>query len=144
VKRKILALVILTLVLATAIHFNRAQGGYNPVILPPISVNLQGAVIATGTFTSQSVPMYGKTFDTVITYAAITGAPLTCTLQQQISADNVNFINNGTAVALAPANGTSLVTTTGIVVGAYNKFIYACATYPTGGTITLNEVFHSS
>ena len=107
-------------------------------------VNLFSAVSATGTQTSSTVRVstFGQYGELLVTWASITGSPSGCTLQVK-SADSLgNLTNNGSAVAVAPANGTSAILFTPTIYTASQMAVtYACSTtYPSTGTMSLDFV----
>jgi hypothetical protein len=122
--------------------------GADPSFQDPIVsynyVNLFNAVSATATQTSSTVRVstFGQYGELIVTWASITGSPSGCTLQLK-SADSLgNLTNNGSAVAVAPANGTSAILfTPAIYTAAQMQAVYACATtYPSAGTLSLDFV----
>jgi len=108
--------------------------------------NLLNAAAATATASSAS-PVRLSTFSNYgtlfFTFAGITGSPAGCTVQIK-SADSLgNLLNNGSAVAVTPANGTTsaaFAPAAALLTGARMSATYACATYPTAGTATLEFV----
>jgi hypothetical protein len=109
------------------------------------SVQLFTTTAATGTATSTAQKVYNFSFNgtLVISYAGITGSPATCTLQIKSGDSLGNLINNGSAISIAPANGTVSVQFTA-APSQQNadqiQAVYACGTYPTAGTISLEYV----
>jgi hypothetical protein len=105
-------------------------------------VNLFSGVSATGTQTSSTarVSTFGQYGELIVTWASIAGSPSGCTIQLK-SADSLgNLTNNGSAVAVAPANGTSAILfTPSIYTTAQMQAVYACSTtYPSAGTLSLD------
>jgi hypothetical protein len=106
-------------------------------------VNLFNAISATGTQTSSVVrdSTFGQYGTLIVTWASITGSPSGCTIQIK-SADSLgNLVNNGSAVSVTPANGTSGITftpATTLQTASQMQAVYACTTYPTAGTLTLD------
>jgi hypothetical protein len=122
--------------------------GADPSFQDPIVsynyVNLFNAVAATATQTSSTVRVstFGQYGELLVTWAGITGSPSGCTIQIK-SADSLgNLANNGSAVAVAPANGTSAILfTPAIYTAAQMQAVFACATtYPSAGTLSLDFV----
>jgi hypothetical protein len=123
-------------------------GSADPTFQDPIVsysyVNLFNAISATGTQTSSTVRVstFGQYGELIVTWASITGSPSGCTIQFK-SADSLgNLTNNGSAVAVAPANGTSAILfTPSIYTASQIQAVYACATtYPSAGTLSLDFV----
>ena len=122
-------------------------GSADPTFQDPIVsynyVNLFNAASATATQTSSTarVSTFGQYGELIVTWAGITGSPAGCTLQIK-SADSLgNLTNNGGAVAVAPSNGTSAILfTPTIYTAAQMDAVYACTTYPTAGTLSLDFV----
>lgn len=116
---------------------------YQDPIISYNYVNLWTAQDVTLTRTSATVrnPIFSQTGTLQITWASITGSPATCTLQIQ-GVDSVgNVLNNGSTFSVSPANGTSSQSFTAastLQSAAQIKAIFACVTYPTTGTLTLD------
>ncbi len=94
---------------------------------------------ATQTSTAFALPEFFKQDELYITWASIAGSPAGCTLQVQGSGDSTTFINSGTAVAVTP--GTNAVAAFTGAMGQAVRYVYACTTYPTAGTLTLKTVY---
>lgn len=119
----------------------------NPIAADPIIsynyVNIWTAQDVTVTRTSAVArnPIFSQTGTLQLTWASITGSPATCTLQIQ-GVDSVgNALNNGSTFSVSPANGTTSQTFTAAAAlqsAAQIKAIFACVTYPTTGTLTLD------
>lgn len=124
------------------------SGTYDPAdpIVSYNYVNLLNAAVATATASTATpvrVSTFGASGTIYVTYAGITGSPATCTLQMKNGDSLAHLINNGTAVAIAPATGTVSVAFTsasGLQTSAQMSVTYACGTYPTAGTITVDFV----
>lgn len=121
--------------------------GNDPSFQDPIIsqayVNIWNAATATGTLTSSAVrnPVFSQTGTLQITWASITGSPATCTFQVQGVDSLGNVLNNGSTFSVSPANGTTSQTFTAastLQTAAQVKVIFACVTYPTTGTLTLD------
>lgn len=125
-----------------------SQGpGADPVFGDPVVsqafVNLWTAQDITATRTSANVrnPIFSQTATIQLTFAGITGSPATCTLQFRGVDSQGNVLNNGGTVAITPANGTTSQTfnpASTLLVAAQVSAVYACVTYPTAGTLTLD------
>lgn len=107
-------------------------------------INLFNIIAATGTQTSSTVRVstFGQYGELIVTWASITGSPSGCTIQLK-SADSLgNLTNNGSAVAVAPANGTSAILfAPSIYTAAQMQAVYVCAgAYPAAGTLSLDFV----
>jgi hypothetical protein len=123
-------------------------GTYDPAD-PIVSfnyVNLLNAAVATATASSASpvrISTFGGSGVLYVTYASITGSPLTCTLQLKNADSLGNLINNGATIAVPPVNGTTTFAVTSaaaLQTAAKMSVTYACGTYPTAGTITVDFV----
>jgi hypothetical protein len=106
-------------------------------------VNIWTAQDVTTTRTSSAVrnPVFSQTGTLQLTWASITGSPATCTLQMQGVDSQGNALNDGSTFSVSPANGTTSQTFTaaaGLQSAAQVKVIFACVTYPTTGTLTLD------
>lgn len=121
-----------------------ANGAWGPCPLNA-SVQLFSAVAATGTATAsaQKVYNFSAVGELKVTWASITGSPSGCTLQMKTGDSLGNLINNGSAVSVTPANGTTSVQ----FAPAASQLnvdqvaaVYACTTYPTAGTLSLEFV----
>jgi hypothetical protein len=99
------------------------------------------AVAATDTKTSTAYGKTGyyKTAVLFVTWNGITGSPSGCTIQPYVSADGTNFFASGSAISVTP--GTTLMTTFSGTLGTSIKYVYACTTYPTAGTLTLQTIY---
>ncbi len=122
-------------------------GSSDPTFQDPIVsyayVNLLNAAPATSTQTSSlvRVPTFSGFGTLYVTYASITGSPAGCTLQLKNADSLGNLINNGGAASTTPANGTTTTFTlpsTNLQMMAQMQEVYACTTYPTAGTISLD------
>jgi hypothetical protein len=152
---KLLAAIVVTL-LAAALLFGQAGfrnadqvlsaiydstlGAIGIAYKPGVNVDFS-AVGATATRTSTpyaETGFYG-TAVLFVTWAGITGSPTGCTIQAQASADGTNFFNSGSAIAVTP--GTTLMTTFSGTLGTSMRYVYACSTYPTAGTLTLTTIY---
>jgi hypothetical protein len=132
--------------------YNVAASSYIPgdPIVSFNYVNLLTTAVATAT-ASSATPVRVSTFSSYgtlyFTFAGITGSPATCTVQLK-SADSLgNLINNGAAVAVTAANGTTSKAFTpvaSLVSSAQMSATWACGTYPTAGTITVDFVPQTS
>lgn len=94
---------------------------------------------STQTSTAYANPEFFKQAELYATWAGITGAPAGCTLQVQGSGDSTTFINSGSTVAVTP--GTNVDATFSGALGQAVRYVYACTTYPTAGTLTLKTVY---
>jgi hypothetical protein len=108
-------------------------------------VNLFNAQSATGTATGSAVRVstFGQYGSLIITWASITGSPATCTIQIKSGDSLGNVINNGSAISVSPANGTTAQAFTPVSTlqtAAQMEAVYSCGTYPTGGTLSLDFV----
>lgn len=106
-------------------------------------VNLWTAQDITVTRTSANVrnPIFSQSATLQLTFAGITGSPSGCTLQFRGVDSQGNVLNNGSTVSISPANGTSSQTFTAastLQTAAQVSAVYACSTYPTAGTLTLD------
>jgi len=99
------------------------------------------AVAATATHTSSPFPNAGyfKQAELYVIWSGITGSPSGCTIQVKASGDATNFIASGTAITLTP--GTNQVSVFTGAIGEQVEYAYACATYPSAGTLTLESVY---
>ncbi len=122
-----------------------ADPTFQDPIVSSAYVNLFNVASATATATSSTVrvPTFGGFGTLYTTYASITGSPAGCTLQLKNADSLGNLINSGAAISTTPANGT---TTSAFNSGAnlqttaQMQTVYACTTYPTAGTISLDYV----
>lgn len=124
--------------------FNNAGAiGAEDPIVSYAYINLFNAIAATATQTSSTVRVstFGQYGTLIVTWASITGSPSGCTIQLR-SADSLgNLTNNGSAVAVAPANGTSAILfTPSIYTAAQMQAVYSCSAYPSTGTLSLDFV----
>jgi hypothetical protein len=120
-----------------------AIGAEDPIVSYAY-INLFNAASATGTQTSSVTrdSTFGQYGTLIVTWASITGSPSGCTIQIK-SADSLgNLVNNGSAVSVTPANGTSGIAFTpaaSLQTASQMQAVYACSTtYPSGGTLTLD------
>lgn len=104
-------------------------------------VNLLNASSATATATGSAVRIstLSASGTLSLTFASITGSPATCTVQL-INYDSLSHaINNGPALSITVANGTSTFSikpVSGLQNAALMSATYTCGTFPTAGTIT--------
>jgi hypothetical protein len=101
---------------------------------------LATALTGTATSTADSVGPFAAVTLQVTYSAGVTGSPATCTIQPEISVTGANFINYGTAIAIAPASSTSvLLVPNSHPYGLTNliKYVFACGTYASAGTFTM-------
>jgi len=121
--------------------------GNDPSFQDPIVsqafVNLWTAQDITVTRTSANVrnPIFSQTGTFQITFASITGSPSGCTLQVRGVDSQANVLNNGSTLSVTPSNGTTSQTFTAsatLQTAAQISVVYACSTYPTAGTLTLD------
>jgi len=109
------------------------------------SVQLFSTVSATGTHTSSAMRVYNNTMtgSLLATWASITGSPATCTFQVKSGDSLGNLINNGGTISVTPSNGTTAATFLPAPtqqVADEVSVVYACGTYPTAGTLSLEFV----
>ena len=99
------------------------------------------AVAATATATSSPFvdSGYFKQAELYLIWSGITGSPSACTIQVKASGDGSTFINSGSAISVTP--GTNAVSVFTGALGAQVEYTFACTTYPTGGTLTLESVY---
>jgi hypothetical protein len=99
------------------------------------------AVAATATHTSSPFPNAGyfKQAELYIIWSGTTGSPSGCTIQVKASGDATNFIDSGTAITVTP--GTNAVSVFTGAIGMQVEYTYACATYPSAGTLTLESIY---
>ncbi len=99
------------------------------------------AVAATATQTSPPFTNSGyfKQVELYLIWSGITGSPSGCTIQVKASGDGSNFIASGTAITLTP--GTNQVSAFTGPIGQQVEYTFACATYPSAGTLTLESVY---
>jgi hypothetical protein len=122
-----------------------ADPTFQDPIVSSAYVNLFNATSATATQTSSSVrvPTFSGYGTLYVTYAAITGSPAGCTLQLKNADSLGNLINNGAAISTTPANGTTTSAVSsgaGLQTEAQIQAVYACTTFPTAGTFSLDYV----
>ena len=120
-----------------------ADPTYQDPVVSQAYVNLWTTQDVTTTRTSAAVrnPIFSQTGTLELTWASITGSPATCTLQIQGVDSAGNALNNGSTFSVSPANGTTSQTFTAaasLQSAAQIKAIFACGTYPTTGTLTLD------
>ena len=122
---------------------NAGQIGAEDPIVSYAYVNLWTTQDVTTTRTSSVVRVstFGQYGELIATWAGITGSPSGCTIQLK-AADSVgNTTNNGSAVAVAPANGTSAILfTPSIYTAAQMGAVFNCSAYPSAGILTLDFV----
>lgn len=120
-----------------------ADPSYQDPIISYNYVNLWTAQDVTVTRTSATVrnPIYSQSGTFQITWASITGSPATCTIQME-GVDSVgNVLVNGSPFSVSPSNGTTSQNFTAastLQSAAQVKAVFACVTYPTTGTLTLD------
>jgi hypothetical protein len=118
-----------------------AQVVVRPTVQPP--ANLFTAVSATSTQTSNNTVLYpfAQTGTLLPTWTGITGSPSGCTLQVKSGDVIGTFINNGAAVPVTVVNGMTGIffSPSSMLLSAVQmQVVYACTTYPTAGTLTLD------
>lgn len=120
-----------------------AAPSYQDPIISGAYTNLLDAAAATATVTGT----YTRVWDfsgyatLYVTYAGITGSPAGCTIQLKAGDSLGNVINDGSAISTAPANGTTTANITpGVNTAAGIEAVYACTTYPTAGTVSVDYV----
>ena len=94
---------------------------------------------ATQTSAAFAFPEFFKQAELYVTWASITGTPAGCTIQVQGSGDATTFINSGSAISVTP--GTNVVAVFTGATGQAVRYVYACTTYPTVGSLTLKTVY---
>jgi hypothetical protein len=109
------------------------------------SIQLFTTVTATATHTATKTRVYNNvmTGSLVATWASITGSPATCTFQVESGDSLGNVINNGPTISVTPSNGTTSTTFVGVPGQRWADeitVVYACGTYPTAGTLSLEYV----
>lgn len=107
------------------------------------SVNLFNAVSATGTQTSSNVTnsVFSQTGTLSVTWASITGSPSGCAIQIKGVDSLSNSVNDGSAISVSPANGTTtqqFTAAAGVLTASKIAAVYACSVYPTTGTLSLD------
>ncbi len=121
--------------------------GADPTFQDPIVsyayVNLFNAASATATQTSSVTrnSTFGQYGTLIVTWASITGSPSGCAIQVKSADSQGNLVNNGAAVAVTPANGTSGINFTpasSLQTASQIQAVYACTVYPGAGTLTLD------
>lgn len=120
-----------------------ADPSFQDPIVSQAFTNLFNAISATGTQTSSNVrnPIFSQTGTLSITWASITGSPSACTLQIKGVDSLGNSVNDGSTISVTPSNGTTTQTFTaaaGILTAAQVAAVYACTTYPSTGTLSLD------
>ncbi len=106
-------------------------------------MNLFNAASATATQTSSVTrnSTFGQYGTLIVTWASITGSPSGCAIQVKSADSQGNLVNNGAAVAVTPANGTSGINFTpasSLQTASQIQAVYACTVYPGAGTLTLD------
>src|SRR5579884_1781297 len=121
--------------------------GADPTFQDPIVsyayVNLFNAASATATQTSSVTrnSTFGQYGELIVTWASITGSPSSCQIQIKAADSLGNVTNNGSAVAVSPANGTSAILfTPSIYTSAQMQAVYSCSAYPSTGTFSVDFV----
>lgn len=107
--------------------------------------NLLSARPATGTVTGTPVRLstFGANGTLYVTFASITGSGTSCTVQLKNVDSLGNAINNSSAIAVTPANGTTSFAVSPILAlqtAAQMSAVYSCSGYPTGGTLSVDFV----
>lgn len=98
-----------------------------------ITVTRTSSVVRVSTFSQ-----YGTL---LITFAGITGSPSACTVQIKSADSAGNLQNNGTAVSVSPANGSTSQTflpAGTLATASQMQAVFACSVYPSAGTLTLD------
>jgi len=75
--------------------------------------------------------------DIFLIWSGITGAPANCFLQPQASGDGLNFIPVGPLIPITPGTNQSFNITGPF--GLQANLVYLCGTYPTAGTIFIQQ-----
>jgi hypothetical protein len=119
-----------------------AIGAEDPIVSYAY-INLFTGASATGTQTSSVTrdSTFGQYGTLIVTWASITGSPSGCTIQIKSADSQGNLVNNGSAVSVSPANGTSGINFTpasSLQTASQMQAVYACSTYPSAGTLTLD------
>jgi hypothetical protein len=129
---------------AQTVQCQTTSGAWGPC---PLNASVQlfttQAATATATATAQKVYNFNMTGTFLVTYAGITGSPATCTLQVKTGDSLGNVSNNNTALSLTPATGSTTIAfapTSTQQQGDQMTVVYACGTYPTAGTISVEFV----
>lgn len=118
-------------------------GTYADPIVSYNYVNLWTAQDITVTRTSSTVRVstFGQFGELIATFAGITGSPSGCTIQIKSADSAGNLTTNGSAVSITAANGTSAILFTPVInTASQMDAVWACSTYPTAGTLTLDFV----
>jgi hypothetical protein len=99
------------------------------------------AVAATATATSTPFvnPGYFKQAELYVIWSGITGSPSGCTIQVKASGGGATFISSGTATSVTP--GTNAVSVFSGAIGQQAEYTFACGTYPTAATLTLESIY---
>jgi hypothetical protein len=100
------------------------------------------AVSATATATSTPFPyaaFFKQQAELYISWSGTTGSPSGCTIQVKATPDDTTFFSSGSAISVTP--GTSAISVFTGAIGVEVEYTYACATYPTAGTLTLKTVY---
>lgn len=108
-------------------------------------VNLLSAQPATGTAigTATRLPTFSASGTLYVTFASITGAGTSCTVQLKNYDSLGNSINNGSPINVTPSNGTTssaVSASPSLATAAQISATYACSGYPSGGTISVDYV----
>lgn len=120
-----------------------AYGAEDPIVSYNYA-NLLNAANAHVTETTASpvrISTFGVFGTLQVTYASITGSPVGCTLQLNNGDSLGNLVANGSAISTTPANGTvtfAVTPASGFQSAAQLSVTYACGTYPTAGTVTVD------
>ena len=129
---------------AQTVQCQTTSGAWGPC---PLNASVQlfttQAATATATATAQKVYNFNMTGTFLVTYAGITGSPATCTLQVKTGDSLGNVSNNNTALSLTPATGSTTIAfapTSTQQQGDQMTVVYACGTYPTAGTVSVEFV----
>jgi hypothetical protein len=107
--------------------------------------NLLTTQAATGTSVGAATRLstFGAFGTLYVTFASITGSGTSCTVQLKNYDSLGNAINNGSAISVTPANGTTTSAVSpalALQTAAQMSATYACSSYPSAGTITVDFV----
>lgn len=147
--RKALYLLALLLLFAGRGHAQTIQcqtssGAWGPCTLnASIQLFTTQAATGTATATAQKVYNFSASGTFIVVYAGITGSPAGCTFQVKNSDSLGNVINNGGTISTVPANGTTtfdFTASTNLQNTDQITVTFACGTYPTAGTLSLEFV----
>lgn len=73
-----------------------------------------------------------------VNWLGVTGAPSGCTIQPQIDPDGLNFQAFGPPITVMPGTAALFSVPAPTQIAQQMRYVYACGTYPTGGSLTLN------